>query len=128
MHHPAGAAPGAASASRQQQPLPASSAGPAASCAVAPFSLEQYLEIHEALTKGQHTVQKISKFEEPWFKAGDLRAVMEMHGVPPSGRTRRVRGAAEMPVPILTELRALLTCCAQCAAQRDAANSVAPSA
>ncbi|KAF8072858.1 hypothetical protein HT031_000518 [Scenedesmus sp. PABB004] len=65
------AAPGAAA--------PAAAAPPAA--AVSALSLEAYASMWAALTKGTGEVQGVTAIEECFYKLGDLRALLALHGL-----------------------------------------------
>jgi hypothetical protein len=49
--------------------------------AVSSLSLESYLQLHKALTKQGHAVQSVTPIEECYYKIGDLRQLLQLHGL-----------------------------------------------
>jgi hypothetical protein len=45
------------------------------------LSLESYIQLHRALTKQGHVVQSVTPIEECYYKIGDLRQLLQLHGL-----------------------------------------------
>lgn len=71
--------------SRSSQCVSHLSAAMAAQAVVAGISAEAYLQLHSALTKHTGVVQPVTPIEEAFYKIGDLRQLLVLHGLGAGG-------------------------------------------